>query len=81
MEPREDPAALFISQPSRSGYWLAWRPERHADALAVFRAHKIRPRDMQCSDTIRGGQKWSCALTWEAGEKLRIAGIIREPAR
>ena len=67
MGERHDGTALFIAQVSYGGYYLSWSVERHAEALAAFTALRIRPCHMDCVETISGGQKWSCGVTWAAG--------------
>lgn len=74
MNGRSDGTALFDM--SQGGTYLKWSPERHAEALAAFKANRIRPRGMHEFTTIKGAQKWSASITWEAGRKLRHLAAI-----
>jgi hypothetical protein len=75
MGERPDGTALFASQIGHGGYYLTWAQERHADALAAFKRLRIRPRYMQLSERVLGPDKWSCIVTWDAGQKLHAAKL------
>lgn len=75
MGERHDGKALFVMQVGYKGRYLSWRPDQHDAALAAFKAHRIRPRFMEQSKTIKGGMKWSCCVTWDAGSKLQKAKL------
>jgi hypothetical protein len=73
MGERHDGKALFVAQVSHGGYYLSWSVERHAEALEAFKALRIRPRHMDCVETVSGEHKWSCGVTYAAGRKLSAA--------
>jgi hypothetical protein len=66
-----DGSALFERSISSRGYYLKWSEERHAEALAVFKSMRIRPRHVTHSQMMSGVFKWTAGVTWEAGRKLR----------
>ena len=68
MNGSSDGTALFNL--SCGGTYIKWAADRHAEALAVFKANRIRPRFMHEFTTIMGDRKWSASVTWEAGRKL-----------
>jgi hypothetical protein len=70
MGERHDGSALFVARVGYNGYSVKWAPARHAEALAAFKALRIRPRTMDQFTTVKGEQKWSACLTWAAGRKL-----------
>lgn len=70
MGERHDGTALFVSQIGRGGYYLKWEASRHPEALAAFKALKIKPRHMSDYVTTKGETKWSCGVTWAAGDKV-----------
>lgn len=65
-----DGTAIFTI---RNGGSLSWQPERHAEALAMFKQLRIRPSRMELITTIYNGQKWMAGATWDAVQKLRAA--------
>lgn len=75
MGERHDGTALFVMQTGYKGRYLSWKPERHSEALAAFKANRIRPRYMQSYETTKGKIKWSCTVTWAAGDKLMKARL------
>lgn len=70
MNERQDGKALFTIRVGYNGYSVDWQPARHAEALAAFKALRIRPRTMDNHTTTKGVQEWSACLTWDAGRKL-----------
>lgn len=70
MGEKHDGKALFVASIGHGGYYITWAVDRHDEALAAFKLHRIRPRHMECYETTRGGRQWSAGLTWEAGRKL-----------
>jgi hypothetical protein len=73
---RHDGTALFVRQVGYKGYYLKWTDDRHAEALAAFKAQRIRPQNMSAYNRNTDGRKqWSACVTWEAGEKLRALSV------
>lgn len=70
MHERQDGKALFTIRVGYGGYSVGWSPARHAEALAAFKALRIRPRSMDEFTTTKGARKCSACVTWEAGRKL-----------
>ena len=70
MGERSDGKALFTIQVGYGGYNVKWLHARHAEALAAFKALRIRPRTIDVWTTTKGVQKGSACLTWDAGRKL-----------
>jgi len=70
MNERQDGKALFTIRVGYNGYSVKWMPARHAEALAAFKALRIRPRTMDEFTTLKGERKCSACLTWAAGRKL-----------
>ena len=66
-----DGTALFERSYGGNGYYLKWSEERHAEALAVFKSLRIRPRHVTHAQMTSGVFKWTGSVTWEAGRKLR----------
>jgi hypothetical protein len=73
MGERHDGKVLYVAQVSYGGYYLSWSVEPHAEALAAFTGLRVRPRHIDCIETMRGTKKWSCGVTWAAGRKLHDA--------
>jgi hypothetical protein len=69
MNGRSDGTALFNL--SCGGTYVKWDASRHNEALAAFKANRIRPRFMHEFTTVKGAQKWSASVTYDAGRKLR----------
>jgi hypothetical protein len=70
MNERQDGKALFTIRVGYGGYSVGWSPARHAEALAAFKALRIRPRSMDEFTTLKGARKCSACVTWDAGHKL-----------
>ena len=65
-----DGKALFVARVGYNGYSVRWAPARHAEALAAFKALKIRPRSMDVVEMVKGASQNSACVTWAAGEKV-----------
>ena len=75
MGEHHDGKALFQAQYCWKQIALHWTPERHTEALAAFKAHRVRPSGMECSKTIKGHMKWGATVTWAAYRKLQSAKL------
>ena len=70
-----DGTALFVA--SSTCDYIKWSPERHAEAMAAFKAVRARPRNISVYTTTNGARQWSASITYVAFNKLRPL-IVRE---
>lgn len=72
---RSDGSALF-EMTCTGDFYVKWLASRHDEAMAAFKAHRIRPRAVErFTSEITGEEKFSCIVTYAAGLKLRAAKL------
>jgi hypothetical protein len=70
MGERAAPGALFHTSTGYKGVYVKWTEANNAAALAAFKRLRIRPRWVDLGTMLDGSRKWTCTVTWEAGNKL-----------
>lgn len=81
MGEKPDTSRLFQRATCIGRYtFVDWRPERDAEARAVFKRLRIRPKIRRSDNLIGGGSKFTAQLTSLAWKRVQDEGNVSAEA-